>query len=161
MARNMTPLVRAKAFGMMDAGLDNVAIAKELGVTRSAIWRLGKRREQMGEEKTVKGDWGKGGRKKVIGEREARWLRKAASDFPFDSANQLKARAPPPCRTSRTRSARSGPKRPPPRSAGSWQSPCLPELRPSSKMTVGPPSTRGRRWGSWARSWAPRPHFFL
>ena len=91
----MSPLVRAKAFGMMDAGLDNVAIAKELGVTRSAIWRLGKRREQIGEEKSVKGDW-KGGRKKVIGEREARWLKKAASDFPFASANQLKSKAPPP-----------------------------------------------------------------
>ena len=90
----MSPLVRAKAFGMMDAGADNVAIAKELGVTRSAIWRLRGRREQLGEEKAVKGDFGKGGRKKVIGESEARWLRKAASDFPFDSANQLKARAP-------------------------------------------------------------------
>ena len=78
----MSPLVRAKAFGMMDAGADNVAIATELGVTRSAIWRLRGRREKMGEEKAVKGDWGKGGRKKVIGESEARWLMKAASDFP-------------------------------------------------------------------------------
>ena len=57
----------------------NVNIAGKVRITRSAIWRLSKKREVMGEEVAMKGDWGKGGRKVVIKEPEAKWLKKAKS----------------------------------------------------------------------------------
>ena len=45
---------------VMLAGMMNVNIAGKMGITRSAIWRLSKRREVKGEDVAVKGDWGKG-----------------------------------------------------------------------------------------------------
>ena len=62
---------------VMLAGMMNVNIAGKVGITRSAIWRLSKRREVKGEDVAVKGDWGKGGRKVVIKEPEAKWLKMA------------------------------------------------------------------------------------
>ena len=64
---------------VMLAGMMNVNIAGKVGITRSAIWRLSKRREVKGEDVAVKGDWGKGGRKVVIKGPETKWLKKAKS----------------------------------------------------------------------------------
>ena len=93
MSRNMTKLTRAKALGMIAAGISNPGIAKELGVSRAAIWKLKKRKEVLRKEVAIKGNW-KGGREKVK-EPGARWLKKAAGENTIVSANQLKAKAPP------------------------------------------------------------------
>ena len=49
MSHFMTALTPSKILGMIDAGLTNVKIAGEVGVTMAAIWRLTNRREVKGK----------------------------------------------------------------------------------------------------------------
>ena len=56
---------RGKAFGLLAAGWSLGKVARELGVTKSAISKLRSRGVRLGEDKAVMGDMGKGGRKKL------------------------------------------------------------------------------------------------
>ena len=57
MSRNMTKLTRAKALGMIAAGISNPDIANELGVDQGRNLEAKKRKEALRKEVAVKGNW--------------------------------------------------------------------------------------------------------
>ena len=63
-----------------------------MGVTKSAISKLRQKGVTLGEEVATKGDWGKGGSKKLFSEEESQWAKSQVQRSLFLSAAQLKKR---------------------------------------------------------------------
>ena len=66
MTRRMTPANRGKAFGLLAAGWSLRKVARQLGVTKSAISKLRSRGVRLGKDKAVMGDMGKCGRNNFV-----------------------------------------------------------------------------------------------
>ena len=79
----MTPAQREKVFGLFTAGWSLRKVAREMGVTKSAISKLRQKGVTLGEEVATKGDWGKGGRKKLFSEEESKWVKNKVQRIVF------------------------------------------------------------------------------
>ena len=76
----MTATQRDKAFGLLAAGWSQGKVARELGVTKSAISKHRLRGVRLSEDKAVMGDMGKGGRKKLLSQEQNRWLKRKVEE---------------------------------------------------------------------------------
>ena len=79
--------MRAKAVGLLEAGLSLSKVAETVVSTKSGISRIKARLRVKGEEVTVKGDFGKGRKEPAIEPRQAAWLKKASIANPLKTAS--------------------------------------------------------------------------
>ena len=93
MSRTLPLTLRAKIFALLDAGFTIKQVAKRVGVSRSAVWKLEERRKSEGEEVALKGKKSDCGRPRKVQDEDKQWLVRAVTKDPFLSGAQLKKKA--------------------------------------------------------------------